>query len=235
MRNSVPQIRWGRVLSVALCLTTAMALAQSYPPPYPRKNAKRVLSNDRVDAWDVTWPKGEATPLHEHQLDQLSVTLVGGSVRITKLGRAPVVDVSKVGSLYFTPKGTVHTEEGVSDVPQHKIMLEIKLFVAPPIRPMNGVQGAFPQEGAVQLWENDDLTAWDFTWKPGQVVPRHINDFDSVTVFLEGGTIRSVFDKGGAKEATRSFGEVVYSEHSMDVRTEQAVRGSPRAIIIQLR
>ena len=56
-------------------------------------------------------------------------------------------------------------EEGLSDVPQHKIMLELK----PSTR---AAANAVPREGAVKLLENDRVIVWDFTWKPGQRVPR---------------------------------------------------------------
>lgn len=83
--------------------------------------------------------------------------------------------------------------------------------------------------------ENDRLIAWDFTWKPGQTVPRHLDRFDSVSVILGGGTIRSLADQGGALEVTRMAGEVGYSSHSHDAHTEEARYGSPRAVIVELK
>jgi quercetin dioxygenase-like cupin family protein len=221
-------------LALALCFVTAVAIAQNYPNAYPRPTAKAVLSNDRVNVWEVTWPKGQATAVHIHPFDQLSITLYGGTVRITKLGEKPYENVSKLGSVLFTPKGTIHQEEGLNDVPQHKIMLEIKPSTAPPMR-VNGVRGAFPREGAVKLLEKDDLIAWDYTWEPGQVVPRHIDDLASVTVFLEDGTIRTVSDKGGTKETPRTFGEVLYSPQSTNAYTEEAVKAPLHAVIVQLK
>jgi quercetin dioxygenase-like cupin family protein len=235
MRNTILHSRWSRALLFALCFSAILAIAQSYPPPYPRKNAKSVLSNDRVDAWEVTWPKGEQTPLHEHRYPQLSVTLLGGSVQVTKLGQTPTVNVSQLGSVLFTPKGTIHVEEGLNDAPQRKIMLEIKPSTEPPVHPMNGIQGAFPREGAVKLFENDVVIAWDYTWKTGQTAPRHVDNYDSVTVFLGDGTIRSVSDQGGSKEATRKFGEVVYTARGMNAHTEEAVNGPLRAVIVQMK
>jgi quercetin dioxygenase-like cupin family protein len=215
-------------LFFALCFTAATARPQTYPNPYPRENARSVLSNDRVNVWRVIWPKGQPTAMHEHPFDQLSVTLSGGTVRVTRLGREPVVNHSTLGSVAFTPKGTVHMEEGLSDVPQGKIMLELK-----PSPPTDAV--SFPREGAVKLLANDRLIAWDFTWKPGQTVPRHQNQLDYLTVFLEGGTIKYVPEHGGATYVTNSAGDVVYTPHSQRPQIEQAVRGSPRAVIVELK
>ena len=59
-------------------------------------------------------------------------------------------------------------------------------------------------EGAVKLLENDRLIAWDLTWMPGQSVRRLDKQFDSVTVFLESGTIHHVADRGAARDTART-------------------------------
>lgn len=220
---------------IALCFgVAASSPAQSYPPPFPREAARMLFENDRVAVWDVTWPKGQPTAMHEHPVDQLSVTLAGGTKRVTRLGGTPAVSESSRGQIVVTPKGTVHVEEGLSDVPERKIMLQLKSSESP-ARTIGGVPGAFPREGAVKLLENSRVIVWDFTWKPGQKTPRHAEYFDSVIVFLDGGTVRSNSDRGGSKDSTRSPDEVVYSTHGAEPQTEEAVRGSPRAIIVELK
>jgi len=209
----------------ALCVCTARSMGQSYPPPFPREAARKLFENDRVAVWDVTWPKGQPTAMHEHPVDQLSVTLVGGTVRVTRPGGIPVVNTSKPGSVVFTPKGTVHMEEGLSDVAQRKIMLQLKSSESP----SNTAVDAFPREGAVKLFENARAIAWDFTWKLGQRTSRNAEYRDSVIVFLDGGTIRS-----GSNETARNAGEVVYVPHSTNPDTEEALRGSPHAVIVKL-
>ncbi len=218
MTNKTSQTRL-LLFTVCICAATA----QNYPPPFPREAARKLFENDRVAVWDVTWPKGQPTAMHEHPVDQLSVTLVGGTIRVTRLGGNPVVNTSKPGSVVFTPKGTVHMEEGLSDVPQRKIMLQLKSSESK----SETAAAAPPREGAVKLMENARVIAWDFTWKLGQKTSPNYRD--SVIVFLEGGTIRS-----GSKDTARSFGEVFYIPHSADPHTEEAVRGSPHAVIVEL-
>jgi len=214
---------------IALCFGAALSPAQNYPPPFPREAARLMFENDRVAVWDVTWPKGQPSAMHEHPVDQLSVALVGGTKRVTRLGAAPTVSESKRGQIVFTPKGTVHMEEGVSDVPERKIMLQLKSSQSPP------GSGAFPRDGAVKLMENARVIVWDYTWKPGQKTPLHADSLDSVFVFLDGGALRSSTASGESKDSTRSPDEVVFSPRNPDPRTEQAVRGSPRAIIVELK
>jgi quercetin dioxygenase-like cupin family protein len=220
MKDAMLKNRWVHTICFVL---SAILLAQTYPPPYPRENTKKVLANDRVIVWDVTWPKGQPTAMHEHRLDQLSVTLRGGTVRVSKLGGPVAVNQSTVGSVAFTPHGTVHMEEGLSDVPQHKIMLELQPSTAPPTN-------AVPREGAVKLLENDRVIVWDFTWKPGQRVAHPADPFDSVTVFLEGGVLRS-----GTEEIQRSAGQVIYSSRRAEPHSEEAAEGTPRAVIVELK
>ncbi len=90
--------------------------------------------------------------MHQHPVDQLSITLRGGSVRVTRLGGTPTVGESQPGKVVFTPKGTIHMEEGVSEIPQRKIMLQLKSS-GPPLSATSGAPGAFPRDGAVKLLE----------------------------------------------------------------------------------
>jgi quercetin dioxygenase-like cupin family protein len=194
-----------------------------------------VLENDRVQVWDVTWPKGQATPMHEHPYDQISITLVAGSIKVTRPGGSATMGKSQFGSVTFVRQGTIHAEEGMSDVPQHKIMVQLKPSTSPAAITRDGLPPAFPREGAVKVLDIDRAVVWDYTWKPGQRGPRHADYLDSVTVFLEGGAIRLQRDQGEATEVVRRAGDVVYSSHSQDTYTDEAGSGSPRAIIVELK
>jgi quercetin dioxygenase-like cupin family protein len=97
-----------------------------YPSPFPRQGAVKVLENDRVVVWDVTWPKGYRAPLHEHYRDSVIVTLTGGTIRKFPLHGGSSVVAYKDGSVVFAPRGTIHSEEGISDVPRHAIVIQLK-------------------------------------------------------------------------------------------------------------
>jgi len=221
-------------LPVIAIVALATAFGQQYPPPYPRPNTTKRLENERVIVWEVTWPKNQPTPLHEHPYDQFSVTLVGGTVKVTRLGADPTVNHSTLGSVAFTPKGTIHVEEGMSDVPQQKIMLEIK-----PSAPAAGEATADfkipPREGAMKVLENERLIAWDIRWDSGFRVAPYFYRFDTVTVFIEPGLLHTVDEQGDIKEIGVKAGDVMYAARSPEAHSEQAVRGSPRAIVIELK
>jgi quercetin dioxygenase-like cupin family protein len=219
--------------SITVLLFAAAAQAQNYPPPFPREGAKKVFENERVAVWDVVWPKGQPSPVHEHRYDQVSVTLVGGAVRVTRLDGSSTVNHSELGSVTLTTKGTVHREEGLSDTPQHKIMIEMKTAgTAVPGR--EGIPDAFPRDGAVKVMENERVIAWDYTWKPGQAVPIHAYYHDTVTVFVEGGTFAGPAGERNSA-AGRAAGQAIYTAASGEARREEAVRGMPRAVILELK
>lgn len=230
----MPRIRTVDFLPITLCICTVTLSAQNYPPPFPRPDATMVLENDRVEVWDVTWPKGQPSPMHEHVYDQISITLVAGSIKVTRPSGSPTLGKSQFGSVNFVRKGTVHAEEGMSDVAQHKIMVQLKPSTSPAVDIRDGLPAAFPRVGAVKVLDTDRAVVWDYTWKPEQKGPRHADYRDCVTVFLEGGTIRLQRDQGEATEAVRKAGDVIYSSHSQEAYTD-AGSGSPRAIIVELK
>jgi len=220
--------------SVTILLFAAVAQAQSYPPPFPRDGAKKVFENERVAVWDVVWPKGQPSPVHEHRYDQVSVTLVGGAVRVTRLDGSFTVNQSELGSVTLTTKGTVHREEGSSDTPQHKIMIEMKT-PGTSVPTKNGVPDAFPREGAVKVMENDRVIAWDYTWKGGPPSPPSAYYHDTVTVFVEGGTLAAQAGGRNTVETVRAAGQAIYTPASAESHREQVVRGTPRAVVLELK
>ena len=97
-----------------------------YPPPFPRQGAVKVLENSRVVVWDVTWPKGVRGPVHEHYRDAVIVTLTGGTIEKFPLDGKSTTAIYKSDSVIFAPKGVIHSEEGISDVPRHAFVIELK-------------------------------------------------------------------------------------------------------------
>ena len=62
----------------------------------------------------------------------------------------------------------------------------------------------------------------------------HVHDKDSVEVFVEGGTIRTRMADGREETKTVAFKDARFVPRGQ-TDTEEAIRGSPRAIIIELR
>jgi hypothetical protein len=120
-------------------------------------------------------------------------------------------------------------EEGLSDIAQHKIMLEVK-----PSSPGPDTHGTSPGEGAVKMFENARLIAWDLAWKQGQTISRPREDLDSVTVFLDGGTVGST-GNGASTNLVGKSGEAVYAARGVPAHNESALSGTPHVIIVELK
>jgi len=214
---------------------TASTLAQKYVPPFPRDGAKKVQETDGFVIWDVTWGNGKSTGVHELELDQVSVTLTEGAVKVSRPDGTWSIEQRRFGSVHFELKGTVVAEEGASDEPSRAMVFQLKESV-PPKRPITeGVPGQFPRLGAVKLFETDRITVWDYSWKVGVVGTRHLHYNQSAAVFLEGGTIRSYSEGVPARSVSRKAGDLTYQPALKAPHQEEAVEGSPRAIFIQFK
>ena len=78
---------------------------------------------------------------------------------------------------------------------------------------------------ASKVIDNDEVTVWDITLKPGQQGPVTPKDMDTVVMYLEGGTIAS---EGSARSETneRKFGDAVFIAKGSNVR-DRLVKGGP--------
>jgi hypothetical protein len=209
--------------------------AQKYAPPLPRDGAKKIQETDGFVIWDVTWENGKSTGMHELELDQVSVTLTEGAVKVSRPDGTWGIEQERFGSVRFESKGTVVAEEGVSDEPSRAMVFQLKESV-PPKRPVTeGVPGQFPRLGAVKLFETDRITVWDYSWKVGVLGARHLHYNQSAAVFLEGGTIRSFSEGVPTRSVSRKAGDLTYQPALKAPHQEEAVEGSPRAIFIQFK
>ena len=81
-----------RTLTLALLL---FAQAQTYPPPYPRAGTTKIMENDRVVVWDVSWLK-QAYPVHRHVYDYAGeYNTSGDRIIVSEKGvRSPTTSVA---------------------------------------------------------------------------------------------------------------------------------------------
>jgi quercetin dioxygenase-like cupin family protein len=219
-----------QTLGVALFLAIA-----GYPPPFPREGATKVLENESVVVWDVTWAKGKGTPMHEHVFDVVGVTLVPGTVRVTLPdGTTRESGDDKSGSVSAGGKGLVHMEEGTSDVPRRAILIELKEARKDPIDAPEGVALAWPREGASKVLENDRVVVWDYEFQAGRAIPLHFHDKDAVVVELEPGVTRSVPHEGAPSESKWEGMRARFAPRGR-LHREEVASGSPRGIIVEIK
>lgn len=165
---------------------------QTYPPPYPRPGTTALIDNDRVQVWDVSWPKTTAAPgIHRHLYDMTGLYYWPGDRRITQADGSTRNISTRAGQIQWQLKGITHMEEGISDDPLRAVMIELKGDgPSGRIVKVNGVP-AFSGK-TMPLLDNQRVTVWDY---PGNTsaTTRHAHVMDTVVVWTEGRAGHAVF------------------------------------------
>ena len=225
-----------RFLAAALLLYAAAATAQQQdlPPPFPRTNATKLLETDRINVWDIVWPKGQPTALHRHIYDQVGTYYSRGGRLITANDGTERRGMTEIGSLSTTRKGTTHVEEGTTDPPLRAVFIELKKDTPSGV-PVASVGGpGFPREGAKLVLDTERVTAWDYTWAPGGHALRYRAPLDTVIVWLGEGTVRASGASGAPATIDVKAGTMRYLARGADEMLE-ITHGSPRTLFFQLK
>jgi hypothetical protein len=221
-------------------LVAASVVADDYPHAFPRTGTRQLFDNERVTAWEVHWIKDIPQPIHRHRFDMAGVYLRYGPIRVTSPDgvESPQRPPFEVPRPYFQEKGVTHREEAIgfpADAPERMaIMFDVKEFTLVPAASHPGMPAAFPRDGATKAIDNSRVTEWEHAWLPGQVVPLHMHDKDSVQVFFRGGTIKFTSADGKVETKTFKFGDARFIPRGT-IDTEVASDGSPGAVTIELK
>ena len=111
--------------SVLVLVAVVAGQSPELPPPFPRPGTTKLLENDAVAVWDVSWLK-QQYPLHTHRYDLVGVSYVEGD-RIITQGNGPGRLVNTKAWVFQTNRASVtHVEEGASDPPMRAVLIEVK-------------------------------------------------------------------------------------------------------------
>jgi hypothetical protein len=179
---------------IAALLSLFVLGGQSYPPPFPRPNAVKMLDNDRVQVWSVAWPKGQPTPLHRHIYDITGTYIAPGDRVITDVDGAKRPVTNAAGGIVWQFKGLTHIEEGTSENPLRAVMIDLK-GDGPSGHTVKPAGAPAFSAGAAPLLDNERVVVWAY---PGTAAPiRHAHIRDTVVVWTDGGEGRAVFLPAG--------------------------------------
>ena len=223
-------------MKAMLSLLFVLTLLQNpeLPHAFPREGAKQIFDNERVTIWDVTWIKGQPSPMHRHRFDLVGVYLVGSPIKVTMPDGTSRESKVEEGFVLFQPKGVTHIEEGMVDNnPRHAILIDLKDHEAAPIPHPSGLPKAFPREGAKNRLENERIAIWEYRWT-GQPTPMHFHDKDVVVVFMEGGEIESTTPDGKSRVSRVARGEASFAPRNR-THSEKLASGAARAILVELK
>lgn len=175
-------MRWMAAAVASMLLQPATA---NLPPAYPRAGATKILDNDRVQVWDIAWPKGQASPLHRHVYDLAGVYYEPGDRMIISPDGAKRQVSTPAWATTSQRAGLTHIEEGISDSPLRAVFVELK-------RPGSygtdtaATAPAFSGEAGIQKLDNDRVVVWEFTTAPPS--RPHYHPRDTVVVSFGGDT-----------------------------------------------
>jgi hypothetical protein len=171
-------MRW---IAAALLSIVAQSSA-TLPPPYPRSGVTKILDNDRVQVWNIAWPKGEPTALHRHLYDLVGPYYERGDRVITSPEGVKRSVSTPAFDIAFQRAGLTHIEEGVSDAPLRAVFVEMK--VAGPYSPGAVESGPPPIAAglATQKLDNDRTTVWEFVSPPAAAPHTHSRDTVVITI-----------------------------------------------------
>jgi len=220
------------LIFVLLSLTVA-AQQPDLPPPFPRTNATRLLDNERINVWDIVWPQGQPTALHRHIYDQVGTYYARGGRKITTPDGESRTNMTEVGSLSTTRKGTTHIEEGNTDPPLRAVFIELKKDGPSGKPPANAGPPSFPRDGAKQLLDDDRVIAWDYTWTSGPGGLQFRAARETVIVWLGDGSLRVATGAASTNVPVKSGTMRHLDRGSME--TLIMTSGSPRALFFELK
>jgi hypothetical protein len=184
------------VLSVTLVTALFVMQAAELPPPFPRPGTTKLLENDAVAVWDVSWLK-QKYPLHTHRYDLVGISYGEGD-RIITQGDAPGRLVPTKAWVFQTNRaGVTHVEEGASDPPMRAVQIEVKSPRPREVReePADGLR----QVAGVPAWENNRAAAW--LVNGGSSAPTHRHVGDAVELIFEDGSPKATFVPAGTVHA----------------------------------
>ena len=169
------------LLTVLSLLTVLLAQAAELPPPFPRPGTTKLLDNDAVAVWDVSWLK-QKYPLHTHRYDLVGISYQEGD-RIITQGNAPGRLVNTKAWVFQTNQANVtHVEEGASDPPMKGVLIELKTLAPRPA--VAEISDGLRQVAGAAAWENNRAAAW--VVMPGASSPAHRHAGDAVELLFAG-------------------------------------------------
>jgi quercetin dioxygenase-like cupin family protein len=173
----------------------------------------RLYGDGRVTIFLLDIPPGQATVLHRHDRDMLSVFVSGGRTRASFNGAAPVEDSFTPGDVRFRSAGFTHSTENISSDRFLSVIFEFVDSQGPrgpdtrsPSRVCNPGQTACVEEKP--LFCTSKFCVDDLTMAPRAVRPAGGATRDQILVAVSDYTFSEGIPEHPAAVHTRKTGEI---------------------------
>jgi hypothetical protein len=213
-----------RCCALILCATSLCAMAQPAP----------VIDNERVTVWDVVLVKGASAPPTPHDMDTVIMFLEGGRIRTLVAGGRISIARRHFGDAVFVPRGTEAIQTLLSAGRAHEVIVALKDDRVPPVVNTSGLPAAFPRPGSVKALDNERVTVWNYSWKPGVPTPMHFHDKDVVVAYRYDGTLKSVTPDGASVVNPYKAGDIRFNKANRS-HYEELATDRQSAVLMELK
>jgi quercetin dioxygenase-like cupin family protein len=204
--------------NLVLVLTlTASGFATQQPAPISADEVTlrhRIYGDARVTVFLLDIPPGQATLLHRHDRDMLSVFVNGGRTRASVNGAAPVEDSFTPGDVRFRSAGFTHSTENIGADRFLSVIFEFVDSQGPRVsaaRPATHICNAESQTACVDekpLFCTSRFCVDDVTMAPHAVRPAGGAANDRILVAVSGHTFSEEIPGTAAAVHTKKRGEI---------------------------
>jgi len=172
------------VLLLFICVFPAGLAQIDAPPAYPRDGAAKMLENEHVIVWDISWLK-QSYPVHRHRYDHTGVYYSTGD-RIITSSAGEVREVhTEAWNISFQLAGVTHTESGISDEPLRAVFIQIKRPITGEAE-RNSPTPQFPTENPLDRRSNERIRVWEYNQDFSRAVrSEHYHGHDAVVVWFD--------------------------------------------------
>jgi hypothetical protein len=174
----------------------------------------RIYGDGRVTIFLLDIPPGQATLLHRHDRDMLSVFANGGRTRASFNGSAPVEDSFTPGDVRFRSAGFTHSTENIGTDRFLSVIFEFAESQGPrasAVRPATHICNPDGRTGCIDekpLFCTSRFCVDDLMMAPGAVRPAGGTTNDQILVAISGYTFAEDVPGTAAAVHTRKSGEI---------------------------
>ena len=178
-------------LFLFICIIPMAQSQEDTPAAYPRDGATKMLENEHVIVWDISWLK-QNYPIHRHRYDHTGVYYSPGD-RIITSNEGEVREVrTDAWNISFQLAGVTHTESGISDEPLRAIFVQIKRPLTDAIG-LNSSLPQFPNDTPLNRRSNERVRVWEYSESFSSIDgSEHYHGHDAVLVWFDTDTQANV-------------------------------------------
>ncbi len=226
-----------RAIAVVLLLCAAGFAQSAAPVPdnqVPQR--KELLKNSKVDVNLLTLAPGEATPMHKHDRDLVTVFVTGGQTESTLLGKQSTKDKVEAGEVRFRNAGFSHSTKNVGSSPFEAVIVAFADAQGTMKRIHKKSQTCAPGTKTCveekELFCTEKVCVEEVKMAPGSVSVRHSHATDHMLIAVSDYELTDEVEGKGTIIRRHKSGEVEYIPAGITHRLQNNTKSLAQFIVI---